>query len=177
MSSAGGELPASPVAPAETRTARAARAWLGPLVLVIAAVGLATAWFLPFTVEGSLADQALGPGGYGLAFWSANPADADFLEAVYFGLAAPIPVLVGLIGVLAVAGVIRAAPGRVQRLGLVVTLVWCLGLAVLFVVVEVGSGLGGDLITLLRGLSPAGLIASLSGAIGAIGAVTRMAGG
>jgi hypothetical protein len=47
----------------------------------------------------------------------------------------------------------------------------------LFVLVEIGSGLGDDLIGLLRGLSPAGLIGFLSGIIGAIGSVTRMAGG
>jgi hypothetical protein len=59
----------------------------------------------------------------------------------------------------------------------VIAIAWCLAFAVLFVVVEIGSGLGDDLINLLRGLSPAGLIGFLSGVIGAIGGTTRLAGG
>ena len=42
---------------------------------------------------------------------------------------------------------------------------------------EIAAALGDDLIGLLRGLSPAGLIGFLSGVIGAIGSVTRLAGG
>ena len=168
---------ASPAATAPaTRTTT--RAWLGPLVLTVAALGMATAWILPFAMgEGSLADQALGPDGYGLAFWTAYPADAGVLEAAYFGVAAPLPVLVAFLLILAVVGIIRAVPGRVQRVGLGVAIAWCLAFTTLFVVVEVGSGLGNSLIDLLRGLSPAGLIGSLAGVIGAIGGVTRMAGG
>jgi uncharacterized OB-fold protein len=157
---------------------RPVRAWLGPIVLAIAAVGLATAWFLPFSLaDGSLADHALGPGGYGLAFWSAYPADAGLLQTAYFGVAAPLPVAVGLLLILAVVGMVRGAPGRPQRIGLGIAIAWCAALALLFVLVEIGSGLGDDLIGLLRGLSPAGLIGFLSGIIGAIGSVTRMAGG
>jgi len=157
---------------------RPVRAWLGPLVLAIAAVGLATAWFLPFSLaDGSLADQALGPGGYGLAFWSAYPTDAGLLQTAYFGVAAPLPVAVGLLLILAVVGIVRGMPGRPQRVGLGIAIAWCAALAVLFVLVEIGSGLGDDLIGLLRGLSPAGLIGFLSGIIGAIGSVTRMSGG
>jgi hypothetical protein len=84
---------------------------------------------------------------------------------------------VALLGILAVVGIIRALPGRVQRVALGVVIAWCLAFTTLFVVVEIGSGLGSDLIDLLRGLSPAGLIGSLAGVIGAIGGVTRMAGG
>ena len=157
---------------------RPVRAWLGPIVLAIAAAGLATAWFLPFSLaDGSLADQALGAGGYGLAFWSAYPADAGLLQTAYFEVAAPLPVAVGLLLILAVVGVVRGAPGRPQRIGLGIAIAWCAALAVLFVLVEIGSGLGDDLIGLLRGLSSAGLIGFLSGIIGAIGSVTRMAGG
>ncbi len=156
----------------------ATRAWLGPLVLTVAALGMATAWMLPYAIgDGSLAEQALGPDGYGLAFWTAYPADAGLLEAAYFGIAAPLPILVALLGILAVVGIIRALPGRVQRVALGVVIAWCLAFTTLFVVVEIGSGLGSDLIDLLRGLSPAGLIGSLAGVIGAIGGVTRMAGG
>lgn len=155
----------------------AVRAWLGPLVLVVAAVGMAAAWFLPFFVGGiSLADQALGTDGYGIAFWTAYPSEG-ILESAYFGLAAPIPVLVALLLGLAAVGAVRGIPGRWQRVGLGAALAWCAALAILFVVVEIGSGLGGGLIDLLRGLSPAGLIAFLSGLIGAIGITTRLAGG
>ena len=163
--------------PAPLVAARPARAWLGPLVLVVAAIGMATAWVLPFAVGGSLAEQALGPDGYGLAFWTAYPDDAGLLEAAYFGLAAPLPVLVALMLILAAVGVLRAVPGRVQRVGLGIVLVWCAAFATLFVVVEIGSALGSDLIGLLRSLSPAGLIGFLSGVIGGIGSVTRLAGG
>ncbi|MGH2391917.1 MAG: zinc ribbon domain-containing protein [Candidatus Limnocylindria bacterium] len=169
---------APPPDPVASAAPRAVRAWLGPIVLAIAAVGLATAWFLPFSLaDGSLADQALGLGGYGLAFWSAYPAEVGLLQTAYFGVAAPLPVVVGLLLILAVVGMVRGAPGRPQRIGLGIALAWCAALAVLFVLVEIGSGLGDDLIGLLRGLSPAGLIGFLSGIIGAIGSVTRMAGG
>ncbi len=169
---------ATPVAAPVAAARRATRAWLGPLVLTIAAVGMATAWMLPFAVgDGSLAEQALGADGYGVAFWTAYPADGGLLEAAYFGIAAPLPILVGLLLILAGLGIVRAVPGRAQRVGLGVAIAWCVAFAVLFVVVEVGSGLGNDLIDLLRGLSPAGLIGFLSGVIGAIGGVTRLAGG
>ena len=154
------------------------RAWLGPIVLLIAAAGLATAWFLPFALgTGSLADMALGPDGYGLAFWTGYPTDAGLLQSMYFGFAAPLPVLAGLLIVLAVTGAVRGSPGRVQRIGLGIAIAWCAALAALFVIVEIGSGLGDNLIGLLRGLSPAGLIGFLSGVIGTIGGVTRLAGG
>lgn len=180
VAAAGAPLAAAPpttLAPAPVVAARPARAWLGPLVLVVAAMGMAIAWVLPFAVGGSLAEQALGPDGYGLAFWTGYPDDAGLLEAAYFGLAAPLPVLVALMLVLAAVGVLRAVPGRVQRVGLGIVLVWCAAFATLFVVVEIGSALGSDLIGLLRSLSPAGLIGFLSGVIGGIGSVTRLAGG
>jgi ribosomal protein L40E len=156
----------------------ATRAWLGPLVLVIGAVGMAVAWFLPFAVgSGSLAEQALGADGFGIAFWTAYPEDIGFLEAAYFGLAAPLPILVGLMLLLATVGAVRAIPGRPQRIGLGIVFLWCVALAAMFVVVEIAAALGADLIGLLRGLSPAGLIGFLAGVIGAIGSVTRLAGG
>lgn len=183
VASAGGPPAPSPReeegAPAEAPPAqRVGRAWLGPLVLAIAAAGMATAWLLPFAMgDGSLADQALGATGYGIAFWTGYPTDAGILQTAYYGVAAPLPILVGLLLVLAAVGIFRASPGRIQRLGLVIAIIWCLAYAVLFVVVEIGSGLGDDLINLLRGLSPAGLIGFLSGVIGAIGGTTRLAGG
>ncbi len=187
--SATGGSPTEPVAASTTATAApgaeatpapatAVHAWLGPIVLAIAAAGLITAWFLPFSLApDSLADQAIGTGGYGLAFWSGYPADAGLLESAYFGVAAPLPLLALLMVVLAAAGIVWGIPGRVQRIGLGVVIAWCLAFAALFVVVEVGSGLGDNLIDLLRGLSPAGLIGFLSSVIGAIGAATRLAGG
>lgn len=180
----GAPLPAAATSAAASAPAvtpvigRAARAWLGPIVLTIAAVGMVTAWFLPFFLgDGSLAEQAFGPDGFGVAFWTAYPADASVLEVAYFAVFAPIPVLAGLMLVLAAVGAIRASPGRAQRIGLAIVIAWCAVLAVLFVVVEIGSGLGDDLIGLLRGLSPAGLIGFLAGIIGTIGGFTRMAGG
>jgi ribosomal protein L40E len=156
----------------------ATRAWLGPLVLVIGAVGMAVAWFLPFAVgSGSLAEQALGADGFGIAFWTAYPEDTGVLEAAYFGLAAPLPILVGLMVLLAAVGAVRAIPGRPQRIGLGIVFLWCVAFAAMFVVVEIAAALGADLIGLLRGLSPAGLIGFLAGVIGAIGSVTRLAGG
>jgi len=173
-----GPAATGPEAPATNAPAVSAHAWLGPLVLAIAAAGMITAWFLPFSLApDSLATQALGPGGYEIAFWSGYPADAGLLESAYFGLAAPLPLLALLMVVLAIAGVAWGVPGRIQRVGLGVVIAWCLAFAALFVVVEIGSGLGDDLIGLLRGLSPAGLIGFLSGGIGAIGAATRLAGG
>lgn len=166
------------VEPIPAAAPRAARAWLGPIVLVIGALGMAMAWFLPFAIgSGSLAEQALGADGFGVAFWTAYPDDAGVLEAAYFGLAAPLPILVGLMLVLALVGTVRAVPGRPQRVGLGIVFLWCLAFAALFVVVEIAAALGGDLIGLLRSLSPAGLIGFLSGVIGAIGSVTRFAGG
>jgi ribosomal protein L40E len=171
-------VPAPAAEPVPGAARRGARAWLGPLVLLIAAIGMATAWFLPFALgPGSLAEQALGADGFGLAFWTAYPEDAGLLEAAYYGLAAPLPVLVALMLLLAVVGAARAAPGRPQRLGLGIVFLWCVAFAALFVVVEIAAALGGDLLGLLRGLSPAGLIGFLSGIIGAIGSVTRLAGG
>jgi ribosomal protein L40E len=168
----------APVAEPAVSTPRAVRAWLGPLVLLIAAIGMATAWVLPFAFgSGSLAEQALGADGFGFAFWTAYPEDAGVLEAAYFGLAAPLPVLVALMLLLAVVGAVRAVPGRPQRIGLGIVFLWCVAFAAMFVVVEIAAALGGDLIGLLRGLSPAGLIGFLSGVIGAIGSITRLAGG
>ena len=177
-----GPPPAAPLAAAAADAApaptTAVRAWLGPLVLAIAAVGLITAWFLPFSLApDSLADQAIGAGGYGIAFWNGYPADAGLLESAYFGVAAPLPVLALLMVLLAAAGIVWGIPGRVQRIGLGVVIAWCLAFATLFVVVEIGSGLGDNLIGLLRGLSPAGLIGFLASVIGSIGAATRLAGG
>jgi len=174
--------PASPVFstfPGETR-ARRRGAVLGPVVLLIGALGLLTAWLLPFPFGGSsLWERTLGdPGGYGLAFWQGY-ADAgdDLLGRIYYGLAAPAPVLViGLLG-LAVWGALRAEPGRPQRALLLIGLAWGLSLAALFVLVEVLGGPGGSLLGILRAMSPGGIIFLLGGLIVAIGAATRLARG
>ena len=151
------------------------RAILGPVVLLIGAAGMATGWLLPFAFGGaSLWDRSYGaPGGYGLAFWLGYP-QGSLIEDAYFGLAAPVPVLVLGLVVLAVAGLIRAAPGAIQRIGLLIALAWGLGLVALFLVVELVGGPGGDVIAVLRGLSPGGIIFMLSGLIVAIGAMTRL---
>jgi hypothetical protein len=151
------------------------RAVLGPVVLLIGAAGMATGWLLPFAFGGaSLWDRAYGaPGGYGLAFWLGYPA-GSFLEASYFGLAAPVPLLVLGLVVLAVIGLMRAAPAVLQRIGLLIALAWGLALAALFLVVELFGGPGGDLVRVLRALSPGGIIFMLAGLIVIIGTLTRL---
>ena len=152
------------------------RAILGPAVLLIGAAGMLTAWLLPFAFGGaSLWDRSYGaPGGYGIGFWQGYPNGA-LQETAYFGLAAPVPILIAILAVLAAAGLVRATPGTLQRIGLLIALVWGLGLAVLFVLVELIGGPGGDLVQVLRSLSPGGIIFLLAGLIVAIGTLTRLA--
>jgi hypothetical protein len=166
------------VAAARASTAAAEaprRAILGPVVLLIGAAGMATAWFLPFTFGGaSLWDRSYGAaGGYGVAFWQGYP-QGSLLEDAYFGLAAPVPVLVMGLVLLALAGFIRPAPAAIQRVGLLIALAWGLALVGLFGVVELIGGPGGDLVQVLRGLSPGGIIFMLAGLIVAIGCLTRL---
>ncbi|HEX5579288.1 MAG TPA: zinc ribbon domain-containing protein, partial [Candidatus Limnocylindria bacterium] len=154
----------------------AAHAILGPVVLVVGALGMATGWLLPFGLgTGSLYDQAFGsPTGYGLAFWTAYDAITQGLaEQAYFGFAAPVPILVALLLALALAGIARATPGMLQVIGLVISLVWAIGLLALFVVVEVLGSDAGDLLGMLAALSPAGIIFALSSLIVIIGTLTR----
>jgi hypothetical protein len=164
----------APAATAPT-TKAPPRAILGPVVLLIGAAGMLTGWLLPFAFGGaSLWDRSYGaPGGYGIGFWQGYP-DGPISETAYFGLAAPVPVLVALLVVLAGAGLLRAAPGRIHRIGLLVALAWGLGLVALFLVVELLGGPGGDVVQVLRGLSPAGIIFLLAGLIVAIGGLTRL---
>jgi hypothetical protein len=151
------------------------RAILGPVVLLIGAAGMLTGWLLPFAFGGaSLWDRSYGaPGGYGIGFWQGYP-NGPISETAYFGLAAPVPVLVGLLAILAVAGAVRAQPGMLQRIGLFVALAWALALVALFLVVELIGGPGGDLIGVLRALSPGGIIFLLAGLIVVIGTLTRL---
>jgi ribosomal protein L40E len=162
--------------PATAPTSKAShRAILGPAVLLIGAAGMLTGWLLPFAFGGaSLWDRSYGaPGGYGIGFWQGYP-DGPISETAYFGLAAPVPILVALLVVLAGAGLLRAAPGRLQRIGLLVALAWGLGLAALFLFVELLGGPGGDVVQVLRALSPARIIFLLAGLIVAIGTLTRL---
>ncbi len=161
----------------EGRAAPRGGAMLGPIVLIVSAIGLVTAWLLPFAYSGgSLWDRSFGaPGGYGIAFWSAyGSVGGGLADTAYFGFAAAAPILIALLVVLAVAGFLRAAPGQLQRAGIVVALLWALGLAVLFVVVEVAGGWNGDLVSLLRNMSPAGIIFLLASLIVLIGGLTRL---
>lgn len=156
------------------------RAVLGPVVLLIAAAGLLIAWLLPFEFGAtSLWDRSFGaPGGYGIGFWSGYAAiSGGLVDKAYFGLAAPVPLLIAGLLVLAGAGVWRAVPGRAQRIGLLLALGWGAGLSALFVVVELLGGPGGSVIEALRALSPAGVIFFLAGLIVVIGSLTRLARG
>ncbi len=154
---------------------RAGHALLGPVVLLVGALGMATGWLLPFAVgTGSLYDRAFGdPAGYGIAFWTGYDQISGLAAQAYFGFAAPVPILVALLVVLAVAGIAKATPGMLQVIGLTIALAWSLGLLILFVVVEVLASEAGDLLTMLAGLSPAGIIFALSSLIVIIGTLTR----
>ena len=154
---------------------RAGHAVLGPVVLLVGALGMATGWLLPFfDSTGSLYDRAYGDqAGYGIAFWNGYDQMSGLAAQAYFGFAAPVPILVALLVVLAVAGVVKATPGVLQVIGLAVALLWALGLLILFVVVEVLGSEAGDLLGMLAGLSPAGIIFALSSLIVIIGTLTR----
>jgi hypothetical protein len=150
-------------------------ALLGPIVLLVGALGIATAWLLPFMGTGSLFDRAFGdPSGYGVGFWSAYQRISGGLASqAYFGFAAPAPLLVLLLVALAVGGVVRARPGGVQMIGLLVALVWAFGLLGLFVIEEVLGGPGTDILEVLAALSPGGIIFALASLIVLIGVSTR----
>ena len=149
---------------------------LGPVVLLIGAVGMAVAWFLPFAYAsgGSLFDRAFGaPGGYGVAFWNGYSGISGLSAQSYFGFAAPVPLLVALLAVLAVAGFLRARPGLLQIGGLAVALAWAIGLGALFVIEELLGGPGGGLVEILSALTPGGIIFLLASMIVVIGTLTR----
>ena len=150
---------------------------LGPVVLLIGLAGIVTGYLLPFLYgSGSLFERASGPDGYGVAFWSAYPeVGAQLSDQVYYGLTGPIPLLGLLLLLLAAAGFVRAAPGRVQALGLGIALLWSVGLIIMFVVVELAANWSGDLVGVLRVLTPAGIIFFLSSLIILIGTLTRFA--
>ena len=159
---------------AETRAAERRGAVLGPVVLLIGLAGLITGYLLPFAYgSDSLYERAFGAGGYGSAFWSAYPSDATLADTLYFGLAAPVPILAALLAVLAVAGFVRARPGALQMIGLVIALAWSVGLIVLFLVVEVLGNWSGGIVDVLRQLTPGGIILFLASLIVLIGTLTR----
>lgn len=177
---ADGYVPPAAVTEPETVAEPATRgAVLGPVVLLLGLAGMITGYLLPFLYGGgSLFDRAWGPDGYGAAFWSGYPEVAATLaDQAYFGLAGPVPLLGVLLLVLAIAGFVRAAPGTLQSLGLGIALLWSVGLIVLFLVVEVLGAWDGDLVGLLRALTPAGIIFFLSGLIVVIGVLTRFSRG
>ena len=148
---------------------------LGPVVLLIGLVGIVTGYLLPFLYgSGSLFERATVGDGYGVAFWTAYPdVGAGLPDQLYFGLAGPIPILGLLVLVLAIAGFVRAAPGPLQTIGLVIALLWSVGLIVLFGVVELAGNWSGDIVGMLRVLTPAGIIFMLASLIVVIGALTR----
>jgi hypothetical protein len=154
------------------------RAFLGPVVLLIGAIFLGVAWALPFAIgDASLFEQAFGVAGYGFGFWSAYDGIAGLADQGYFGFAAPSPILVLLLVLLAIAGVIKRVPGILQLIGLVIALVWAIGLIALFVVVEVLGAGASDLLGIMRVLTPGGIIFMLASLIVVIGAFTRLARG
>ena len=169
-----------PVAVASARPAAAApreRAVLGPIVLLIGTIGLSVGWLLPFAYgRNSLFQRGFGRDGYGYAFWnaSADVGDAQ-LDQAYFGFAAAVPILAALLLILAVVGFARARPRIVQVLGLLLALVWVLGLGGLFVTIEVMGADTTELTQLLRSLSAGGIIFFLSSIVIVIGVLTRFA--
>lgn len=96
-------------------------------------------------------------------------------DQAYFGFAAPAPLLVLLLLALTIGGLVRARPGALQSIGLGIALIWSIGLAVLFVVVEVLGNAGGPITELLRALTPGGIIFLLASLIVLIGSLTRFA--
>lgn len=171
-----GYVPPSVGGEEETAVAAGRRgAILGPVVLLIGLVGLVTAYLLPFAYgPGSLLDRALGPNGYGVAFWDGYPEVAATLaDQAYFGLTGPAPILGLLVLALAIAGFVRAAPGPMQTVGLGIAMLWSVGIIVLFILVEVLGSWDGELVGLLRDLTPAGIIFFLSSLIILIGVLTR----
>jgi hypothetical protein len=162
-------------ASAEPAAARTGGAVLGPVVLLIGLVGVVTGYLLPFLYgSGSLFERAAGADGYGVAFWSGYPdVGARLADQAYFGLTGPIPILGLLLLVLAIAGFMRARPGPLQTLGLGIALLWSVGIIVLFLVVELLGNWEGDLVGMLRILTPAGIIFFLSSLIILIGTLTR----
>lgn len=172
--------PAVASAPAAAERVEERRgAVLGPIVLLIAAAGLVVGWFLPFPFGAdSLYERAFTGGGYGVAFWTEyDQVAATLPEQAYFGFAAPVLLLAGLLVLLAIAGFVRATPGALQTAGLIAGLLWSIGVAVLFVLVEAGSGFGGDLLGMLRNLTAGGIILFLASLIAIIGILTRFARG
>ena len=103
----------------------------------------------------------------------AIPRSARLTDQAYFGLAAPAPLLGLLVVALAVGGIVRATPGPFQTVGLAIAALWSVGLAVLFVIVELLGNWDGDLVGLLRVLTPAGIIFFLGSLILVIGVLTR----
>lgn len=167
-------------APAAARASEDGRAVLGPIVLLIGAAGVLGAWLLPFLYaadQASLFERSFGrPDGYGVAFWNGYPeVGSGLADQAYFGFAAPVPVLGVLLLILAVAGLTRARPGPLQVVGLLVALVWAIGLGLLFVLAEVVGRGSGDFTDLLRSLTPAGIIFLLVSLIVVIGVLTRFA--
>ncbi|MGH2401717.1 MAG: DUF7577 domain-containing protein [Candidatus Limnocylindria bacterium] len=168
--------PAVAVEPgAETAAVERRGAVLGPVVLLIGLVGIVTGYLLPFLYgSGSLYERAAGPDGYGIAFWSGYPdVGANLADQAYFGLAGPVPILGVLLLLLAIGGFVRAVPGPLQTIGLGITLLWSVGLIVLFIVVELAGNWSGDLVGMLRVLTPAGIIFLLASLIVLIGTLTR----
>ena len=124
----------------------------------------------------SLYQRAFGAGGYGAAFWTGyKDVPAGITDQAYFGFAGPSPLLVALLVVLAIGGFVRARPGALQSIGLAIALIWAIGLAALFVVIEVLGNAGGPITELLRALTPGGIIFFLASLIVLIGTLTRFA--
>jgi hypothetical protein len=178
VAEAGYVPPAVGAAPtADVRAERRGGAVLGPIVLIVGVIGIATAYLLPFEYgANSLYERAAAAGGYGIAFWNGYPdVTGGLADQAYFGLAAPAPIIGALLLILALAGFVRGAPGGLQRIGLLITLLWSVGVVALFVIVELLGHWDGDVVGLLRDLSPAGIIFFLSALIVLIGTLTRLA--
>ena len=122
----------------------AGHAVLGPVVLLVGALGMATGWLLPFySGTGSLYDRSFGdPAGYGISFWTAYDDFSGLGPRRPTSASPPDPAAGRPAGRPGCKGIVKLRLGCC-RSSAWYALVWAIGLLILFVLVEVpGSSAG-----------------------------------